>query len=143
MFTAGKGHIACADASTSRRPLNADALGWKGEEPQGQTIGWADDKNNLYLQPDATMAAVRGMAHHSGAGALMDSPDLFRRLEQSGKLLSTGRNTSDAGIAIRIRLAGARRYVLHLSAFEIVGAEENTPDTRDSRDNSGKLYVVG
>ena len=143
VFTAGKGHIACADSSTGRRPSNADALGWKGEEPQGQTIGWVDDKNNLYLQPDATMAVVRDMAHHSGAGALMNSPDLFRRLEQRGKLLSTGRNTSDAGIAIRIRLAGARRYVLHLSAFEIVGKEENTPDIRDTRDNSGKLYVVG
>jgi Domain of unknown function (DUF927) len=121
VLSSGRAHISSAD-SPDRRPddvNDAKALGWRRNEdgswhPQGPCIGWwAED--GIYLQPEASYAAVQQLGAGTGEGVGVASATLHRRMFERGQLLSTERRGGETRLKSRKTVGGRRQHVLHIA----------------------------
>jgi hypothetical protein len=98
-------------------PAMATSWGWTTNgrsdlEPRGKCIGWLVPPD-LYLDPDASYAAVQQLANSQGEALSVDQQTLRRRLRDCGLL--AGRDEARDRLTVRRVLQGRRRTVLHLS----------------------------
>ncbi len=111
-----------ADPKTNDRPSSAADWGWRSRPGSagttewietGTRIGWVEGED-IYLDPDATFAAVQRLAREQGNALAVTQRTLLKRLSEKGLLASqeraAGRNT------VRKEIAGRRRRVLHISS---------------------------
>jgi hypothetical protein len=133
-------------------PSEPQRWGWRPEEfytgdgtgtrhkPQGVRVGWLAD-GELYLEPEASFAAVQRVARDQGECFAISANTLRRRLKEKALLATT-----DAGrgkLTVRKTLQGVRREVLHIActaspsvpATGSIGPDnasddENGPETR-------------
>lgn len=116
-LSSGMAHV--AEIHKGGVPENPTAWGWRaaatgnGEwQPMGTGIGWVDDEENLYLQPDAAFAAVQRLSKDQGTAITVGSKTMWKRLDEEGfigsKDAEPGRHT------IRKKIEGKHRRVLHL-----------------------------
>ena len=96
--------------------------------PQGPLAGWVDGEN-LYLESEASLAAVQDLAGRMGEGLLIGKRTLHKRLHERGWLVSTEKE-SRGTLSVRRNIAGARRNVLHLLASRVIShaMETDQPD---------------
>jgi hypothetical protein len=137
----GYAHVAAEDG---REPRDPQRWGWKPEEynagdgagtrhkPQGVCVGWlAGDE--LYLEPDASYAAVQRIARDQNESFALSAYTLRRRLNERRLLAST--DLARGKLTVRKTLQGERRDVLHVvwpsvaSAPKPGPAEDDGPDT--------------
>ena len=131
---AGRAHVAGEDGDL---PSNPGAWGWRkdtdgtgsfGHEvwrPLRERVGWVvddDSGHGLFLDPDASFAAAQSMGRDVGDPLAVQPKTLHRRLQQAGLLLSV--DEARHRLTVRRTLAGARHYVLHLSASVLEGAAQ-------------------
>jgi hypothetical protein len=96
--------------------------------PQGERIGWLEDED-LYLEPDAALAAVQKQGRDSGEPLAVTGRTLRKRLHERGLLLST--DEARQVLTVRKTLEGRpRRDVLHTSVdfFSIHMEKPDQPD---------------
>lgn|GEM_PF-4102480 len=120
VFSSGTAHV--KDERTGQRPaFNADALGWDGGVPRGKCIGWAEARpdaeargKGLLLDPEATYAAVQDLAGHQNEPLPSSKVTLWKRLAESGRLITRGDRTATVR---RSGLPGSvgRIHLLHLA----------------------------
>jgi hypothetical protein len=116
-IASGRAHLAGTDGG---RPLvDGGAWGWRrtreGEwEAQGERVGWLAENNHVYLDADASYAAVQRLGQEVGDRLTLTPQTLRKRLKERGVLVST-----DAGrqvLTVRRIVEGQRREVLHVSS---------------------------
>jgi hypothetical protein len=83
-----------------------------------QRIGWIAGED-LYLEPDATYAAVRRLAQDQGDSVPLAPKTLWKRLDEKGLLAS---REEDGRNLVRKTLGGRRMRVLHIAASTLEGA---------------------
>jgi hypothetical protein len=117
----GYAHVADKDGN---EPPEPQRWGWRAEEfytgdgtatrhkAQGVRVGWLLD-GELYLEPEASFAAVQRVAGDQGESFAITANTLRRRLKEKGMLATT--DTTRAKLTVRKVLQGARRDVLHLA----------------------------
>jgi phage/plasmid primase-like uncharacterized protein len=110
VIASGRGHIASRE---NKIPANASAMGWRNLEPQGRCVGWEDGEGNLYLEPEASFAAVQEMGAASGEGVGIGSATLRKRLHERGMLVSTEIDKNKTRLTVRRTIAGRVRNVIH------------------------------
>jgi len=118
----GYAHIGDKDGNEPRDPQR---WGWRPEasyvgegthtrhKPQGVRVGWLVD-GELYLEPDASFAAVQRFARDQGESFSITANTLRRRLKERGLLAST--DTARGKLTVRKTLQGSRRDVLHVGS---------------------------
>ena len=118
----GRAHVADREGLP---PENAEAWGWRprvvgtGEyveqrlEPQGARVGWLSLPEGLFLDRAAAFRAASEMDADNGIGVSAET--LTKRLHQAGYLASVSSET-EGRLAVRRRLEGANRRVIHLPA---------------------------
>jgi hypothetical protein len=118
----GYAHVADEHGNEPHEPQR---WGWRPEQyytgasgtdtrykPQGTRAGWLAD-GELFLEPDASFAAVQRFARDQNESFAITAQTLRRRLKEKGLLATT-----DAGrgkLTVRKTLQGARRDVLHIA----------------------------
>jgi len=143
----GRAHFANPEGG---RPEIPEAWGWRQatvgsgdferEEwrPQGERIGWLEDEN-LYLEPDAALAAVQKQGRDSGEPLVVTGRTLSKRLHERGLLLSTGREREGREtLTVRHTLEGYRKGVLHMASnfLSIPSAKPDQPDHDDGKSHT-------
>jgi hypothetical protein len=134
-IASGRAHLAGADGS--RPVVDGGTWGWRhtgqgGWEAQGERVGWLAEGNHVYLDADASYAAVQQLGQEVGDRLTLTPQTLRKRLNERGVLVST-----DAGrqvLTVRRILEGQRREVLHVSS-SILSLPESHPS--DVSDGSG------
>lgn len=113
-ITSGRAHIA---GLNGREPVTPTAMGWRKVgmdwQPLGRCIGWEDGNGGLYLEPEASFAAVQEMGTASGEGLGLSSTTLRKRLHERGLLYSIEEH-GKRHLAARRTVGGRRRRVLHM-----------------------------
>ena len=121
-LASGAAHVAGVDGD---EPVEPERWGWRQRtigtgdrgrdewQPQGARIGWAD-ADDLYLEPEAALAAAQRMAAGTGDGITIAGRTLHKRLRERGLLASV--DDGRRRLVVRVVLEGARRTVLHLKA---------------------------
>jgi hypothetical protein len=121
-ITSGHAHIASIEDEA--KPDNPARWGWRehttgsGEflrnnwHPYGDRIGWVDDKENLFLDPHSSFAAVQKMAKDQGTSISISPQTLWKRLDEKGLLLS--KDATRKRNTIRKTIMEKRREVLHI-----------------------------
>ncbi|MCH7499684.1 MAG: bifunctional DNA primase/polymerase [Nitrospinae bacterium] len=121
-FSSGLVHAAAADDGLT--PGHPERWGWRktvyptgdGDEDisyrlQGDRIGWVDDKENLFLEPEAAYATVQKIGKTQNAPITVTQQTLWKRLAEKGCIISG----SDKGHhTIRKTIEGCRKRVIHL-----------------------------
>ena len=83
-FSSGRAHVADPDGN---RPRDSQVWGWRDwEEPEGERIGWVDG-SDVYLEPQASFAAVQRLARDAGEPLAISAQTLRRYLKDKGLLL--------------------------------------------------------
>jgi hypothetical protein len=129
IISSGRGHIADIDGSI---PLgHSESWGWtrrdptsdagQGYVPRGRKLGWTID-SLLYLDPDATFAALVELARDQGQNYPISKQTLQRRLNEAGLLIRHERDRT----TYPVRVEGTRRSVLVLSPATIIGETGTT-----------------
>ncbi len=138
-ISSGRAHVANPGGGSPEVPV---AWGWREatvgtgdferEEwrPQGERIGWLEDED-LYLEPDAALAAVHKQGRDSGDPLAVTGRTLRKRLHERGLLLST--DEARGVLTVRKTLGGRRREVLHTSD-ELFSLHTDKPDQHDHAD---------
>jgi hypothetical protein len=135
IISSGRGHIAGDDGQVPAVPPSPEFWGWQGREfrsgtdetsinytPHGKKIGWVVG-DELYLDPNATYAALVELGEEQGAPFPLTQQTLFRRLkDRGGLLLRTDKDRSTYPIS----LEGSRRRVLVFSATSLLQIAEQT-----------------
>jgi hypothetical protein len=134
----GYAHVAAEDGGAPRDPQR---WGWKPEEyntgdgtgtrhkPQGVCVGWlAEDE--LYLEPDASYAAVQRIARDQNESFALSAHTLRRRLKEKRLLAST--DVARGKLTVRKTLQGERREVLHVVWPSVASAPKS-----DAADDDG------
>jgi len=129
IISSGRGYIAGADGKEPGIPPSPEGWGWEARvfhagqgntdvnyHGRGSKIGWVVGEM-LYLDPDATYAAIVELSRHQGQTYPMNKQTLYQRLKQSGALLRTEKERTVS----QATLEGHRRRVLHLSVSYIFG----------------------
>jgi hypothetical protein len=118
----GKAHV--ASTSTGEAPVNSLVWGWVEKtigagmyqrtdyKPQGNLIGWVDENEELYIEPNAAFATVQKLAKAQGTSISISQKTLWKRLAEKGFIL-TKENTQGRS-ACRKTIAGKRLRVIHL-----------------------------
>ncbi|HEY7202429.1 MAG TPA: hypothetical protein VIC57_19575 [Candidatus Dormibacteraeota bacterium] len=118
----GRAHVADRDGLP---PDNAEAWGWRSRlvgagqdvesrlEAQGARVGWLSLPEGLFLDRAAAFRAAAEMDAENGIGVSAET--LAKRLHQAGHLASVSSET-EGRLAVRRRLEGSNRRVLHLHA---------------------------
>ncbi|MCI0462086.1 MAG: DUF3854 domain-containing protein [Gemmataceae bacterium] len=129
----GYAHIADREGN---EPSEPHRWGWRAEEfytgdgtdtrhkPQGVRVGWLVD-GELYLEPEASFAAVQRFARDQGDSFAITANTLRRRLKEKGLLATT--DTARGKLTVRRTLQGARRDVLHLAWHGCAFAPQTGP----------------
>lgn len=122
-FITGRGHL--RDASTNAEPPDAGRWGWGWNAgfddqdlhffSQGELLGWVDDDGNLYLDPEATFAAVQKLGREQGTALPISQGRLWKTLKGKRLLLSYEPNRN----LTRISIEGSRRRAVHLHVEQI------------------------
>ena len=107
---------------------NPEAWGWRARTtglgdrertewwPQGERIGWTDDKGNLYLEPEITYAALQDLARRQG-DELSVGRTLHKRLYDRGVLKSVEKREGKViSYSVRKTIEGTPRGFLLLPA---------------------------
>jgi hypothetical protein len=137
----GDAHVAAEDGGAPRDPQR---WGWKPEayntgdgtgtrhKPRGVCVGWlADDE--LYLEPDASYAAVQRIARDQNESFALSAHTLRRRLKERRLLAST--DAARGKLTVRKTLQGERREVLHVAWPSVASspkpglADDDGPDS--------------
>jgi hypothetical protein len=131
VVSSGRGHVAGPDGGYPEAPERwgwRERVGGSGYEPawvpQGHLVGWVDGEN-LYLEPEASLAAVQALARESGETLAIGKRTLHKRLHERRWLMSTEEKPRET-LTVRRTLGGARRNVLHLHAHSIVSPTGET-----------------
>jgi hypothetical protein len=140
----GRAHVANPEGGEPEVP---EAWGWRRasvgsgdferEEwrPQGERVGWLEVED-LYLEPDAALAAVQKQGRDSGEPLAVMGRTLRKRLHEHGLLLSTGKEREGRDtLTVRHTLEGSRKSVLHTASdsLSIPSAEPDQPDHADGK----------
>jgi hypothetical protein len=143
----GRAHVANPEGGEPEVP---EAWGWRRasvgsgdferEEwrPQGERVGWLEVED-LYLEPDAALAAVQKQGRDSGEPLAVTGRTLRKRLHEHGLLLSTGKEREGREtLTVRHTLEGSRKSVLHLASdfLSIPSAKPDQPDHDDGKAHS-------
>jgi hypothetical protein len=146
-IASGRAHVASPEGCEPEVP---EAWGWRQatvgsgdferEEwrAQGERIGWLEDED-LYLEPDAALAAVQKQGRDSGEPLAVTGRTLRKRLHEGGLLLSTGKEREGREtLTVRHTLEGSRKGVLHMASdfLSIPSAEPDQPDHDDGKAHS-------
>jgi hypothetical protein len=120
VVSSGRGHVAAADGGP---PENPARWGWEVREgsgtfdprptchARGHKIGWlGDDREALYLDPDAAFAAVARLTQEQGVTYPLGQHTLWRRLKETGLLARADKGRATYWASVE----GARRRVVHL-----------------------------
>lgn len=128
-LASGDAHVAGPDGNEPEPP---EAWGWRSHTMEagglvrtewrscGARIGWVDGEN-LYLEPQASYAAVQRLAHVGGEPIPIGVKTLHKRLHEARVLASV--DSARRKLTVRRQLAGQRRAVLHLKARDIAIVE--------------------
>jgi hypothetical protein len=123
-LSTGKAHI--ADSKTGLSPPNAEQWGWRRNEfewlPKGECIGWLENGETLFLQPDVAYTAA------SKIGTIpVSSETLGLRLADKGVIVTE--RDSDGGRRPRVkrRINGKRPRVYHVRMLEWLLQKEVSP----------------
>jgi hypothetical protein len=148
-IASGRAHVANPEGGTPEVP---EAWGWRRatvgsgdferEEwrPQGERIGWLEDED-LYLEPDAALAAVQKQGGDSGEPLAVTGRTLKKRLHERGLLLSTGKEREGPEtLTIRHTLEGSRKSVLHM-ASDLLSVPSSKPDQPDHDAGKAQIYA--
>jgi hypothetical protein len=113
-------------------PPNHLAWGWRDVEvpsgdgiqtrtdAKGNLVGWVD-KDDLYLDPEASYAAAMRLGEDQGERLALSQRQLGRRLKEQG-LLASARGDRDT---VSRTLQSRKREVLHLRARDLIPPAEN------------------
>jgi hypothetical protein len=145
-FLTGTVHL---DAKAGGAPtVNPVKWGWKvttsplgnSETPLGKLIGWIDGIN-LYLDADASFAAVQGIAVKQGSPITMTPITVRKRLEERGILIKS----SDGKLIKMMTLDGSKRKVMHLLTTKVCEEEQSVTVSDDFIDagNIGSFAMFG
>lgn len=93
---------------------------------QGVGVGWLVD-SELFLDPDASYAAVQRFARDQNESFTITANALRKRIKEKGWLAST--DESRGKLTVRKTLLGARREVLHITKSVLPMAPEIDPDS--------------
>jgi Domain of unknown function (DUF3854)/Domain of unknown function (DUF927) len=132
-LVSGRAHVSRRYGGT---PKPADHWGWRevarGEdeawEPRGDRIGWLDD-DDLYLEPEASLAVAQRLARDEGEPLAVTAPTLHRRLNERGYLVDTELDTRGT-FTVRKVIDERRRAVLHLPSSRFSEPDEPASDGR-------------
>ena len=140
-IASGRAHVANPEGG---KPEVPEAWGWRratigsGDferedwRPQGERIGWLSEAGeDLYLEPDAALAAVQKQGRDSGEPLAVTGRTLRKRLHERGLLLSTGKEREGREtLTVRQTLEGSRKGVLHMASnfLSIPSAKPDQPD---------------
>ena len=89
-------------------------------------MGWLAEGDQVYLDPDASYAAVQRLGQEVGDRLSLTPQTLRKRLKERGALVSI-----DAGrqvLTVRRILEGQRRDVLHLSSTILSNSDPSTAE---------------
>ncbi|MDQ4128619.1 MAG: hypothetical protein M3151_11835 [Actinomycetota bacterium] len=144
-ISSGRAHLASPEGGEPEIP---EAWGWRRatigsgdferEEwrPQGERIGWLEYED-LYLEPDAALAAVQKQGRDSGEPLAVTGRTLRKRLHERGLLVSTGKEREGREtLTVRHTLEGSRKGVLHV-ASDFLSFPSAKPDRPDRDDGKG------
>jgi hypothetical protein len=116
----GRAHLCSVDGGIDVPKGREQRAGWTtssaphlGFIARGQCIGWIDGEGNVYLQPDATDAAVQQLARDQGTSVLIGTA-LHKRLRERGMLASTEVRGDADRLLVRRTIGGVRRPALHI-----------------------------
>lgn len=148
-IASGRAHVANPEGGGPEVP---EAWGWRRvtvgtgdferEEwrPQGERVGWLEDEE-LYLEPDATLAAVQKQGRDSGEPLAVTGRTLRKRLHERSLLLSTGReHEGRETLIVRHTLEGSRKGVLH-TASNFLSMPLARPDQSDHDHGKAHTYA--
>jgi len=119
-LASGYAHVADKDGNEPEEPQR---WGWRPGEfragegtstehsPQGLCIGWLVE-GELYLEPEASFAAVQRLARDQNESFAITANTLRRRLREKGLLATT--DVARGKLTVRKTLQGERRDVLHI-----------------------------
>jgi hypothetical protein len=121
-LAAGKAQIAVSQTDHPPR-LGVERWAWCGHD--GLLIGWAEDRDSIYLDPESAYKVAQDMAPRE---SMLPAETLRRRLKDRGLLAST--DEVRGKIPIRKVIGGMRRSVLHFrsSTFGCDDASEIKAD---------------
>src|SRR5215211_3397756 len=146
-IASGRAHVANPEGGEPEVP---EAWGWRQatvgsgdferEEwrPQAERVGWLEEED-LYLEPDAVLAAIQKQGRDSGEPLAVTGRTLRKRLHERGLLLSTGKeHEGRETLTVRHTLEGSRKSVLHMASdfLSIPSAEPDQPDHDDGKAHS-------
>jgi uncharacterized protein DUF3854 len=127
-LASGRAHVADPEGQA---PARTKTWGWRMERgewrPLGSCVGWVDS-DDLYLEPEAAIAAIQGIAREGEEGISITGKTLHKRLSERGLLKSI--DTVRGTLTVRRVLQGARRGVLHLRAATILPEESDHSDQK-------------
>lgn len=126
-LSAGKAHVAGPDG---QRPANAEAWGWRVDTEQvskswramGDRIGWVSG-DDLYL--DAGAAYRVAQAQVADGDAIPVSERMLTKHLHEKKYLVTAERDSQGTFAVRKKLEGKQRRVLHVRAAELAETDDD------------------
>jgi len=95
------------------KPDAAESWGWRSGRASGELVGWLDG-DRLYLEPDASLAAVQRLAGLQNETIAVSQITLRRRLRERGYLAET--DTTRQTLTVRKTISGTRREILSLRA---------------------------
>jgi hypothetical protein len=151
-IASGRAHLAGPDGGP---PAQASVWGWRQIEagtsehqhqewrPQGTRVGWVDrpqgsaavglvglvGSENVYLEPEASFAAVQALGREQGECLTISSRTLRQRLHDKGLLAST--DEGRGRLTVRRTLDGCRREVLHV-AMQVLWFRPDQPDQENA-----------
>ncbi|MDK1021840.1 MAG: hypothetical protein QGD90_09425 [Candidatus Hydrogenedentes bacterium] len=118
----GQAHL--VDAGSGEKPDSPESWGWRKRtftsggfeqeewQPKGNRIGWVD-ASDVYLDPDASFAAVQRLASQQGSSLAITQQTLWKRLAEKGKLASQESRGGKSRNKVRKMIGGHRRTVIH------------------------------
>lgn len=134
----GRAHVAAVRGESPQDPA---AWGWRlaGDEwrPQGERVGWLDT-DGLYLEPEASYAAVQRQGRDSGDSLTVTGRTLRKRLHERGLLAST--DQARQTLTVRRSIGGTRREVLHIPT-DFLSPHTDQPDQPDQEEREQLRYT--
>ena len=104
------------------RQAGLDDDGNKSWLAQGSKIGWIEC-DDIYLEPNATFAAIQKLASDQGSGFPTTLSTLWKRLDQKGYIAS---KEDENRLKVRLVIEGQRRYVTHLKK-SVLSIDKSAP----------------
>jgi hypothetical protein len=122
----GRAHVTDRVGGKPRQP---GSWGWRDDSgddrPLGKRVGWIEG-DDLYLDPNAAMAAAREVARDAGNDLTISSSTVWKRLKEAGFLAAIDHKRGT--YKVRRSLEGSERSVLHLRASDVFVPAPDDPD---------------